>query len=138
CQSLRVRGRLRARASSVSLTFPHGRPVVPSLRRPCMLSGMRSTEIIALEAVALELPLARPFVIATGRQPSARNVLVRVRLADGTTGLGESAPVPHISGETGEGTLAAIERARELVVGHDCRSWRALAVALMQVEPDAA
>lgn len=103
-----------------------------------MLSGMRSTEIIALEAVALELPLARPFVIATGRQPSARNVLVRVRLADGTTGLGESAPVPHISGETGEGTLAAIERARELVVGHDCRSWRALAVALMQVEPDAA
>lgn len=99
---------------------------------------MPSTDIVALEVVALDLPLVRPFVIASGRQPAAHNVLVRVRLAGGTTGLGEAAPVPHISGETREGTIAAIERARDLVLGQDVRAWRGLGVALAEIEPEAA
>ena len=103
-----------------------------------MLSRMRPTEIVAFDAAPIDLPLIRPFVIATGRQPRAHNVLVRVRLSDGTTGLGEAAPVPHISGETVESTLAVIERIGEHVVGHDSRSWRAIAATLLEHEPKAA
>jgi L-Ala-D/L-Glu epimerase len=102
-----------------------------------MLWSMRSTEITKLEAVPIDFPLVRPFVIATGRQPEAHNVLVRVTLADGTTGLGEAAPVAHIGGETVHSTMAALERCVDVVVGHDCRGWRALALALTQIEPDA-
>ena len=51
-----------------------------------------------------------PFAIAGGGMDTARAVIVRVELDDGTIGLGESAPFPAVSGETVESTLAALRR----------------------------
>lgn len=99
---------------------------------------MRSTVITALEMRPLDLPLTEPFAIATGTQALAANVLVTVRLADGTLGLGEAAPFPAVSGETQAGTLAALERLRALVVGSDARAWRPLGARLAAAEPAAA
>jgi L-alanine-DL-glutamate epimerase-like enolase superfamily enzyme len=49
---------------------------------------------------AFDVPLDEPFGIAGGTQHVAKNVLVEVRLADGTRGLGEAAPFPAVNGET--------------------------------------
>ena len=69
---------------------------------------MLPTVIEAVTATALNLPLTEPFAIASGAQHQVENVLVTVRLADGTTGLGEAAPFPAVSGrERGRTPLPA-------------------------------
>jgi len=97
---------------------------------------MLPTTVVRLEAAALSLPLTEPFAIATGTQTRADNVLVRVTLRDGTTGLGEAAPTTHVSGETVARTLATVTAVRDAIVGEDCRSWRRLARVLRQAAGD--
>jgi L-alanine-DL-glutamate epimerase-like enolase superfamily enzyme len=99
---------------------------------------MRPTWITEVTAEPLDLPLIEPFTIATGTQLAAHNVLVRLKLADGTTGLGEAAPFPAVSGETQEGDLAAIVAARPHLLGRDARSWRTIAGLLADLLPGAA
>ncbi len=55
---------------------------------------------------------------------------MRVRLADGTVGLGEAAPFPPSGGETQQTALAAIRGMEPLVVGQDAAQWRTLAARL--------
>lgn len=88
------------------------------------------TLITRLEVEPLDIPLIEPFAIATGRVTSARNVLVRVTLADGTVGLGEAAPFPPSGGETQETALAAAEGMRPLVESADAGAWRVLSARL--------
>src|SRR5262249_51400739 len=83
-----------------------------------------------LEAEPLDIALLEPFVIATGAITAARNVLIRVTLADGTEGLGEAAPFPPSGGETQETALAAGRGMVPLVEGHDAAAWRPLAARL--------
>lgn len=90
-----------------------------------------ATSIVRLDAEPLDIPLHEPFVIATGQVNDARNVLVRVTLADGTVGLGESAPFPPSGGETQETALAAVRGMASLVEGHDAASWRPLSESLL-------
>jgi L-alanine-DL-glutamate epimerase-like enolase superfamily enzyme len=89
------------------------------------------TTIVHLDAEPLNIPLQEPFAIATGRVDAARNVLVRVTLADGTVGLGETAPFPPSGGETQETALAAARGMAPLVEGRDAASWRPLSAALL-------
>lgn len=96
---------------------------------------MPPTLIAAVSVEPLNLPLTEPFAIATGAQHEARNLLVRVTLADGTVGLGEAAPFPAVSGETQAGARAAVESAREGLVGKDARAWRPLAAWLAEAFP---
>jgi L-alanine-DL-glutamate epimerase-like enolase superfamily enzyme len=88
------------------------------------------TTITNFEVEPLDVPLHEPFTIATGRITAARNVLVRVTLADGSVGLGEAAPLPPSGGETQETALAAAQAMRPLVEGHDAAGWRPLAERL--------
>jgi L-alanine-DL-glutamate epimerase-like enolase superfamily enzyme len=94
-------------------------------------SNLSPTLIARLTAEPLNLSLQEPFTIATGRLTSARNVLVRVTLSDGTVGLGEAAPFPPSGGETQETTIAAIEGMIPLVEGQDAAHWRPLADRLI-------
>ncbi|ADO76010.1 dipeptide epimerase [Stigmatella aurantiaca] len=93
---------------------------------------MHPTLITALTVEPLDLPLTEPFAIATGAQHVAHNALVRLTLADGTTGLGEAAPFTAVSGETQAGTLAALQSVRERLLGKDARAWRPLSEALSE------
>lgn len=99
---------------------------------------MDATIITTLEATPLDLSLTEPFAIAGGAQAQANNVLISLRLADGTHGLGEAAPFPAVSGETQASTLAAIETLRPLVIGQDARRWRSFSDALHTIVPHAA
>ena len=69
---------------------------------------VRPTTIVSVRSAPLDISLKVPFGIASGAQLVAENVLVEVRLADGTVGLGEAAPFPAVSGETQSGTLSAL------------------------------
>ena len=69
---------------------------------------MLPTLITDLSFEPLDLALTEPFAIATGAPTMANNVLIRLKLADGTVGLGESAPLTAVSGETQASTLEAL------------------------------
>ena len=97
---------------------------------------MKDTIIEEISAAPLNLPLTEPFSIATGAQQSADNVLVRLRLADGTVGLGEAAPFPAVSGETRQSSTSTIESAAELLSGLDAREWGRIDALLAQQYPD--
>jgi L-Ala-D/L-Glu epimerase / N-acetyl-D-glutamate racemase len=86
--------------------------------------------VAKLTACTLDARLHKPFGIAGGAQDIARNVLVRVELADGTVGYGEAAPFPAFNGETQESTVAAVERARPQVEKGSWGSWEALAASV--------
>jgi L-alanine-DL-glutamate epimerase-like enolase superfamily enzyme len=85
-----------------------------------------------VSAEPIDIALTEPFGIAGGEQTLARNVLVRVRLTDGTIGLGEAAPFPAVNGETQRDALLAIEAARPALVGSDGRRFRWLARSLSE------
>lgn len=104
-----------------------------------MLSN-RSTSLAStitqLDLQPLDLPLTEPFAIAGGAPSVAQNVLVRVTLADGTVGLGESAPFTAISGETQASTLLALHDVRARILGQDARAIRHISAILAEVCPD--
>lgn len=89
-----------------------------------------ATTIRSLSVEKLDIPLLAPFGIATGAQEVARNLLVRLELADGTVGYGEAAPFPAFNGETQDAARAAIEAAQSSVEGADVREWRRIATAI--------
>lgn len=80
--------------------------------------------IFDLSFEPLDVPLHEPFGIATGAQHRAENVLVRLTLEDGTLGLGEAAPVPHISGESQDGVLRILPQAKDALRGCDLADYR--------------
>ena len=76
--------------------------------------------IVAVEAEPWTLALRSPFVIAQRTAHEAHNVRVTVRAEDaGLLGLGESAPVGYVTGESAESVLAAVEAAGPQLVGQD-------------------
>ena len=97
-----------------------------------------ATSIVDVSASALDIPLVEPFAIATGAQAVARNVLVSVRLGDGTVGYGEAAPFEAVTGETQRSTLEALDQLGSLIRDADARRWRALAGQLREADEGAA
>jgi len=88
------------------------------------------TLIRRVDVAAIDIPLKKPFGIATGAQVVAANAQVVVELADGTLGFGEAAPFPAYNGDTQAAALDAITRARPALLGADARAWRGIAEAM--------
>jgi len=97
---------------------------------------MNATDIVSVEAEAIDIPLTEPFAIAGGAPAVAANVVVRVTLANGTFGLGEAAPFEAVSGETQQGSLLAIETAAKWLMDADVRAYRPLSSRLVSELPD--
>jgi L-alanine-DL-glutamate epimerase-like enolase superfamily enzyme len=87
---------------------------------------MSNTTIQSVSVEPLNIPLLEPFTIATGSVAGARNILITVKLADGSTGYGECAPFPPSTGESQETALAAAQSCAELITGKDAAGWRTL------------
>lgn len=85
-----------------------------------------ATEIVTLDVHPLDIPLRSPFGISGGAQAVANNVLVAIRLADGTVGYGEAAPLPPYNGETQADALRALNDARLWLLRRDAAGWREL------------
>jgi L-alanine-DL-glutamate epimerase-like enolase superfamily enzyme len=84
--------------------------------------------------------LLEPFGIATGAQLVAENVLLELVLDSGTTGVGEAAPFPAVSGETQAQALAALQAVQPELIGYgadDARSLSPEAQALLAATPSA-
>jgi L-alanine-DL-glutamate epimerase-like enolase superfamily enzyme len=81
-------------------------------------------KISGVEAFALDAPMNEPFEIATGSKSEVRNVLARVRLADGSVGWGEGAPSADGRHESQDSVLKALRRAGRSLVGRDGGAWR--------------
>jgi L-alanine-DL-glutamate epimerase-like enolase superfamily enzyme len=79
--------------------------------------------IVDVGLVLVHIPLVEPFAISGGTPTSARNVFVRIELADGTLGYGEAAPFTAVSGETAEETLVAIEGVTSCLKGKRINNW---------------
>jgi L-alanine-DL-glutamate epimerase-like enolase superfamily enzyme len=84
------------------------------------------TIIRSVEVETLDLPLLQPFGISGGVQAMANNLLLTVRLADGTIGYGEAAPLPPYNGETQAMARTGLNEARGWLVGRDAQPWREL------------
>jgi L-alanine-DL-glutamate epimerase-like enolase superfamily enzyme len=75
--------------------------------------------IRAIDVLPLELELNQPFSISGGESRSVEIAVVRIELADGTTGLGEAAPFPPYDGQTRESVLEALSTAAPSLIGLD-------------------
>ncbi|MBI4386210.1 MAG: dipeptide epimerase [Elusimicrobia bacterium] len=91
---------------------------------------MNEAAIVRVRAAPLNVPMTEPFEIATGVRTRVENVLVLVKLADGTHGFGECAPFSAVSKETQASALAAVRRGREHLIGKNASDFLSLARAL--------
>lgn len=73
--------------------------------------------IVSLSARPWTLPLVSPFVIAARTATEARNVRIEIVAEDGLTGLGASAPVGYVTGESVESVLDALSAVSPEFVG---------------------
>lgn len=100
---------------------------------PSSLLRMPATSIRSIEFKPLNLPLTEPFAIASGAQMQVENVVIRVTLEDGTTGIGEAAPFPVVSGETQTSTLQALQQLANDLIKKDARQWHTISTQLRGV-----
>jgi L-alanine-DL-glutamate epimerase-like enolase superfamily enzyme len=84
------------------------------------------TKITSVDVEPLCIELCQPFGISGGTQTRADNVLVRVHLDDGTTGLGEAAPFTAFNGETQALALATLRQLTPELQGRSVAEWRPL------------
>jgi L-Ala-D/L-Glu epimerase len=80
--------------------------------------------IVSVDVLPLNLQLHEPFSIATGNQDEVKNVLIKITLGNGMTGLGEAAPFPAVNGETQESAINAIHKLKSEVLNADIRTWK--------------
>ena len=94
------------------------------------MAAVDPLRIETLEAFPLDVPLRAPFVIATARLERVQNVAVRLRLAGGAEGWGETPSLRPVTVEDQPTALAAVARAGEWLPGRDAGAWRPLAAEL--------
>lgn len=73
--------------------------------------------IVSVSARPWTLPLVSPFVIAARTATEARNVRIEIETEDGLMGLGASAPVGYVTGESVESVLDALSGMQAALVG---------------------
>lgn len=67
-------------------------------------------KITAIETIPFAIPYTKPLRFASGEVHTAEHVLVRVRTAEGVTGVAEAPARPFTYGETQESIVAVIDR----------------------------
>ncbi|MBI3615401.1 MAG: dipeptide epimerase [Candidatus Omnitrophica bacterium] len=88
---------------------------------------MSGERIAGLELAPLNLPMRRPFVTALGNKRISRNLLVRLRLEDGTVGIGEASASLAWPSETQAAMAAALRRLEGRLIGASILCFRRLA-----------
>ena len=66
------------------------------------------TVIASVDVLTVELPFRFSFGHALAERSSSTNVVVRLRLADGSVGYGEGVPREYVTGETVDGAVSAL------------------------------
>ena len=82
--------------------------------------------IVGVEAIPWPVVMRRSFVTALGAKTRSSNMLVRIRLSDGSTGYGEGSASLAMAHETRPAMLHTVEALTPLLHGQDARGWAAL------------
>lgn len=80
-------------------------------------STMSSSLISTIDLAPLNVPMRRPFITALGEKSVSQNLLVTVRLEDGSTGYGEASSSLAWPSETPSAMTAALLRAKKEFIG---------------------
>ena len=84
-----------------------------------------------VDAIPMALPLKAPMSMAGITVREAHNLVVRIEAADGTTGWGEAASAPTMTGDTLGGLVAAVrDHLAPALIGQDAWKWPELRKAL--------
>lgn len=93
------------------------------------------TRIERIDVFPLDVPLKAAFTIATSRLDRVHNAAVRVVLADGSTGWGETPTLPPVTAEDQATALAALRDEAATLAGRDAGEWRGIAAELHERLP---
>ena len=99
------------------------------------MDSTKSYSVIAIDVCPLDIPVTDPFVVATGKVVTARNLFVRVTLENGSHGYGEIAPFPELSGEDQASSLVAVKELAETLLGQSALHYRHLAKVFHEMAP---
>jgi L-alanine-DL-glutamate epimerase-like enolase superfamily enzyme len=94
-----------------------------------------SNTIQRIEIWPIDVPITDPFVVATGARVTAQNLFMRVTLRDGTSGYGEAAPFPEVSGEDRASCLTAASELARILIGRSVSNYKPLAARLNEHAP---
>jgi muconate cycloisomerase len=83
--------------------------------------------VAAIHAWQVRIPLRKPIRHASHTRTETDNLVVRVTLADGTTGFGEGVPREYVTGETIDSALALLKRSDLAAQLDDCDDFAAAA-----------
>ncbi|MGH8548416.1 MAG: dipeptide epimerase [Methylococcales bacterium] len=89
-------------------------------------------KIVSLEAIPLNVPLLADFAISSSTLKTVHNVAVRLELAGGIVGWGETSILPPLTVETQPLALQAIGEAGAILKGHSAGAWRSIAEFLLE------
>jgi L-alanine-DL-glutamate epimerase-like enolase superfamily enzyme len=88
-------------------------------------------------ACKVDIPLKRAFTISRGSMAVAENLYIKVTLHSGIAGYGESAPFSAVTGEDREGTLEAVTRAGQSLIGRSAAGFRHLSRLIAETTENA-
>ena len=94
-----------------------------------------SLKIRNITVCALQASLIQPFRIATGQHNSLDNLLITLKLSDGTVGFGEAAIASHITGETIAQTKENLRTAAEHLKGCQAKDYLKISHWLQEAFP---
>ncbi len=87
--------------------------------RRCGVGYNSGVNIEAIDVEAWNIPMRAPYRSAQRVTTTARNVLVALRLEDGSVGYGEAAPAAYVTGETQDSVLKVARTRAERLTGRD-------------------
>lgn len=93
-------------------------------------------KIVSLEAIPLNVPLLSDFAISSTTLETVNNVAVRMELAGGVVGWGETSILPPLTVETQPLALQAIGEAGAILKGCSAGAWRSIADLLLERFPN--
>jgi len=74
--------------------------------------------VVELEVRHIRVPLRKPIKHASHVRTETDNLVVRIKLGDGSTGYGEGVPRDYVTGETIESTIALLKQSQLGFRGH--------------------
>src|SRR5438128_12245036 len=89
---------------------------------------MRVKEITAWQ---VRIPLKKPIQHASHTRTESDNVVIRVKLDDGTEGFGEGVPREYVTGETADSVLALLKQS---ALAEQFEDWPTFHSALLSIE----
>lgn len=93
-------------------------------------------QITHIDIYPLDVPLINPFKIAVVNHTSLKNAAVKVTLADGSTGWGETPTLPPVTSEDQASALISLNEQSPRLIGQNAGEWRRIAAELNESIPN--